>query len=334
MRIGDVDDLQTAREPGDGNLGAANLLTELMEPGVVSFRRAVFLLDLEAGERYRPRLVGDVDQPQERRRRGTGEAHHVLVRHQHDAAAAQQERHRQRGVRRPGKWRAPIEAGDEFRPAHILDVEDNEAAVPVAHVETVADPHRVVAAMVRSLPGRLFTAGGPLSRHPPAPDFFRAPGILKIDDRDDVAEIALDLRGSVHIAPVEGKAVHAARLPRADVARRRRPSDIEDLEAAPEIRVLSPDRIDLAIDQHDPVVDTHLVRQRSRRDLDLGQCARLLGIADIDQRGPVRRLDVTDIGHPVTHHHLTAAGTIEMTDDPEPLSAVHARLHPYKYSPS
>ena len=59
-----------------------------------------------------------------------------------------------------------------FGLADIVDVEDDEAAVPVADVEAIADPHRVMAAMRGALPGRLLAAGRPLPGHPPAADLL------------------------------------------------------------------------------------------------------------------------------------------------------------------
>ena len=197
---------------------AADLLAGLMQPGVVRLRRAVLLRHLEAGERNRPCFVGDVDQPQERRRR-RAETHDVFVRHQHDAAAAQRKRHRQRGMGRPRKRRAPVEAGDEFRLGHVVDVENDEAAVPIAGVEAIAETDRMMAAVVRALPGRRFRRRrsiGPAStsgRLPPG-----VAGFWKSMIDDDVAEIAVEFRRAVDVAAVEREPVHAARRPGGDAA--------------------------------------------------------------------------------------------------------------------
>ena len=121
----------------------------------------------------------------------------------------------------------------------------------------------MMAAMVGALPGRRLAAGGPLARHPPAADFFRPLRLLKVDDRHDVAEIAVELRRAVDVAAVERESVHAARRPGRDVARRRRLDDVEDFEAAAELRILAPDRENFPVDQHDAVLDADLVRQRA-----------------------------------------------------------------------
>src|SRR3989475_7187548 len=55
------------REPGDGDLRAPHLFARLVAAGELRLRRAVHAVDLEAGERDGPRLVGDVDEPEERR---------------------------------------------------------------------------------------------------------------------------------------------------------------------------------------------------------------------------------------------------------------------------
>src|SRR5262249_35227658 len=47
MRVGDIDHAQAMGEPGDRDLGAADLLAELVQPGVVLLERAVLLGDLE-----------------------------------------------------------------------------------------------------------------------------------------------------------------------------------------------------------------------------------------------------------------------------------------------
>src|SRR4051794_20108825 len=48
MGIGDIHDAKAVREPRDGDLAAADILTELMHPGVVHLGRAVFLGHLKA----------------------------------------------------------------------------------------------------------------------------------------------------------------------------------------------------------------------------------------------------------------------------------------------
>src|SRR3954452_4599780 len=147
-------------------------------------------------------------------------------------------------MRRPRKRRAPIEAGNEFRFAHVLDVENHEAAVPVTDIKPVAGADRMVTALIGPLPVRLLAARRPLSRHPPAPDFLGLFRIFEVDDLHDIAAIALELRRAVDIAAVEGETVHAARRAGPDVARLRRIRDIENLKAAAEARILSPDRED------------------------------------------------------------------------------------------
>src|SRR5665811_1018175 len=99
------------------------------------------------------------------------------------------------------------------------------------------------------------------------------------------------------------------------MTRRCRLGDIEHFEAAAEIRIFAAYRIDLAIDQHDAVVDTDLVRQRAFGDFDFGNLAWVRRVAHIDKRGAVRGLYVPDVGDIVADHDLSAAGTIEISDD-------------------
>ena len=113
-----------------------------------------------------------------------------------------------------GKRRAPVEPGDELGFAHVLDVEDDEPAVPVAGVEPVAGAQRVMALVRGAFPGRLLAARDPLPRHPPAADFLGLRRILQVEDHHDVADIAVHRRRDVGIAAVEVEAMHAARIVR------------------------------------------------------------------------------------------------------------------------
>src|SRR5215468_3667203 len=326
VRIGDVDNSQAMRKPGDGNFRAAHLFAKLVQTGVVLFRRPVLLFDLEARERNRTRFVGDVDDPQERRR-GRAEAHDVFVGDQHHAAAAQHERHWQRGMGRPGKRRRPVEAGHELWPAQIRDVENHEPAVPIADVEPIAVTDGMMTAMRRALPRRRLAAGRPLPRHPPFADELGARRIREIDDADDVAEIAIHFRRAVDVTAIEGKAMHAAAGEARDTPRLGRAADIVDLEPAAKVRVLAADRKDFAVDQHHAVLNPHLVGQGALGNADFRKLARLGGIADVDDAGAVRRRDVADIGDPLAHDHLPAAITIEVADDlyTVTMPAVHAQ---------
>ncbi len=92
-------------------------------------------------------------------------------------------------------------------------LQDNEAAVPIAHIEPIADAHRMMAAVRGAFPGRLLATRGPLARHPPAANLLRLGRLLEVDDGDDVAEIAVELGRAINVAAVEGETVHAARRP-------------------------------------------------------------------------------------------------------------------------
>src|SRR5262249_43079523 len=75
----DIDDAQTVRKPGSWNLGAGDLLDRLMAGSGLRLRRAVERLDLESRNRHRPRLHGDIDDPEKRRWTGK-QVEHVLRR--------------------------------------------------------------------------------------------------------------------------------------------------------------------------------------------------------------------------------------------------------------
>src|SRR5262245_20294129 len=124
-----------------------------MAAGKRRLRGTVHAWYLETRERHRTCLVGDVDYPEEGRRT-RHELGDVLVTADHHAATVYWKRDRQRRVGRVCERRAPVEPRKQPGPAHVLDVEDHEPAVPVAHVEAVAEPHRMMTAMVPALPRR------------------------------------------------------------------------------------------------------------------------------------------------------------------------------------
>src|SRR5216683_5776084 len=90
--------------------------------------------------------------------------------------------------------RAPVEPADKFRMADVVDVEDHEAAMPVAGIEPVAAAQRVMAAMAAALPALALAAFRPLSRHPPAGDRLGVRRVGEVEDHDDVADKAILLR--------------------------------------------------------------------------------------------------------------------------------------------
>src|SRR5438067_11239265 len=105
----------------------------------------------------------------------------------------------------------------------------------------------MMAAMCRAFPGRFLAARRPLTGHPPAPDFFRTLGLVEIDDRNDIAQIAVHLRRAVDIAAVERESMHAAGRPRSNMTRVRRLGDVEDLNSAAKGGTLPVDRKDLPV---------------------------------------------------------------------------------------
>src|SRR5919201_1800227 len=121
----------------------------------------------------------------------------------------------------------------------------------------------MVAAMCRAFPGRFLPARRPLTGHPPAPDLFRTLGIVEIDDRNDIAEIAVHFRRAVDIAAVERESMHAAGRPRSNVTRVCRFADVEDFKTTTKIRILPADRKDLPVDQHYSAINPHFMRQRA-----------------------------------------------------------------------
>src|SRR5216684_8807114 len=115
--------------------------------------------------------------------------------------------------------RAPVEPADEFRMADIVDVEDHEAAMPVAGIKPVAAAQRVMAAMAAALPALALAAVRPLPLHPPARYRLGPRRVGEVEDHNDVADKAIFLRRDVGIGAVGIEAVRAQRLVMPDRAR-------------------------------------------------------------------------------------------------------------------
>src|SRR3954465_15721373 len=168
----------------------------------------------------------------------------MLIRDQHPAMAGDRHIDRNQAVRGPAERWTPVEVSDQLRLGHVADVEDDAAAVPVADIQPIAAPDRMVAAVVLRLPAGCLAAGRPLPFHPPAADLLRLCRVPEVEDHDDGADIALLLCGDVGVAAVEGETVHArpGALPMADVARPVRPADVEDAQADEIVRRLGAPR--------------------------------------------------------------------------------------------
>ena len=248
----------------------------------------------------------------------------MLVGDQHPAMAGDRHIDRNQAVRRPAERRTPVDVGDQLRLGHVADVEDDAAAVPVADIQAIAAPDRMVAAVVLRLPAGCLAAGGPLSFHPPAADLFRPGRILQVEDHDDGADIALLLRGDVGVAAIEGETVHtrSGALPMADVARSARSADVEDAEADEIVGRLVALR-PLAVDHHDVIRHPHLVGMQPRRNVDRGDDPWLRRIRYVQHRRPVRRLHVPDIGVVAVQDDLAAAGDIDPGDLANPGTLTH-----------
>ena len=252
---------------------------------------------------------------------------HVLVGDHQVAAAVDLERQRQRRVGRAGERRRPVEPADELRLGHVVDVEDGEAGLPVAGVEPVAEPQRMVAAVRGLRPVRRLAAGGVLPRQPPAADLGRVGRVLEVHDHHDVADIALERRRQVGVAAVEIEPVHAGadRLPAMDLARLGRIAHVVDAEAGREIRRhrVGVGVVELVVDEHHVALHPHLVRMGAGRHADPGELLGVLRVAHVEDRGAVRAAHVPDIGDAVLHHDLPAAGAVHIAH----LTKTHSRTH-------
>ncbi len=128
-----------------------------MIAGGQGLRSVLQPLDLVAADgNWRP-LVGDIDHPH-KRRHAVQRPVRVIVRHDEVAPAADLERQRQRRVGRAVIGGRPVEPRNTPRLIDIVDVQDDEAGLPVAGVEPVAVSQRMVAPMGSAFPGLLLAA--------------------------------------------------------------------------------------------------------------------------------------------------------------------------------
>ena len=135
---------------------------------------------------------------------------HVFIRYHHEIPIVDLERDAQGGVRRPRKRRAPIETRHQLGLAHVVDIENDQTALPVTRIKPIAVAQRVMAFVRIALPRRRLATGDPLSGHPPAADFFGFGRIFQIENHHDVAEVAIHRRRDVSVTPVKIEAVHTA----------------------------------------------------------------------------------------------------------------------------
>src|SRR5215469_11495326 len=140
-------------------------------------------------------------------------------------------------MRRTGERRAPVERRDEAWLSHVDDVEDDEAAVPIAGIEPVALAQRMMAAVRGALPARLLAAADPLSGHPPTANLARVRRVAEVEDHHDVAAIALHRGRDIGVASVEIEAMdaHAIGLPACNLARVRRLRHVIDAKPTAKI---------------------------------------------------------------------------------------------------
>src|SRR5688500_15707115 len=221
---------------------------------VVSFR------GIESRDRHGPRLVCDVDHPHEsigQRRAFAG----FFVGYDHDIAVHELPRNRQSCMNRRWVGRRPVIAADVLRLRHVVYIQDDEAAMPVAGVEPVATPDRMVTLMRRAFPGRRFAAADPLTGHPPAAYLFGPSGILQIEDHRDAPDMSLDMRRDVSVAAVEGKSMHAAvGLDEGDLFWLLPIGNIVDFESGG-LLLFAP--ISFQIHEHDIAADANLMRMHA-----------------------------------------------------------------------
>ena len=150
-------DAQAAAEPGDEHFVVVDLFGGLVRAVLMARFDAVSFRCVECRDRHRTGFFRDIDHPHKciRHRRALAR---FFVGYDHDIAVHELPRDRQGRVDRRGVGGRPVEAADEFRTAHVDDIQDHETAVPVARVEPVAAPDWVVALMRGAFPRRCLAA--------------------------------------------------------------------------------------------------------------------------------------------------------------------------------
>src|SRR6266436_141542 len=324
MGILDVHDAKPVREPGHEDLRAVYLLGRLMASREFRLRHVVDPRHLEGRDGDGIRFDGDVDDPHERRRRGT-ELPHILVGDHEKPASRDRKRDGQRGVGRMRVGRAPVEMRHHARLAQVVDVQDHEPGVPVSDVETIDEAQRVMTPGFSVPPGRRLPARRPLAGHPPAADLLGTAGVLQVEDHDDVAEIAVDLGGDVGIAPVEVVAVQAGArgLPEGDRTWLGRLRYVVDGEPAPESRLELVGWGGLPIDQHEVVHHADLMGVNTGRHLEGGDLARAIRILDVNDGGSVGTFHVGDVRVALVDEDLTAPRAVEVANLPQSFDPGH-----------
>ena len=275
----------------------------------------------EGGYGNRLGLLGNVDDPHEGVGRRREPVHHLLVRDHQEPPSLDGLGDRQRGVSGAGVGRAPVEATDPPRAGHVRYVEDDEAAVPVAGVQPVAEPEGVVAAVPDALPRGGLAARRPLPGHPPAAHLLGPGRVLQVQDHHDVADVALDLGREVGVVAVEVKAVNArARGPvETDLPGAGLVGHVVDPEAALKT-VLGHAAVAFVVHQHDVAVDPHLVRMGAIGDVDVRHYLEVPRVGNVHDGRAVGRFQVSDVGVVSLHHHLSAARDVDVSQLREALA--------------
>ena len=119
-------------------------------------------------------------------------------------------RHWQAGMGGMGEIGRGVEARDRLRIGHVGDVENEEAVMPIAHIQTIADADRMVASGRRPIVPRIGLAAGlPLPGNPPTPNLFGFGRVRQIKDHDDIADITFHLGRDIGVVIIGVEAVGA-----------------------------------------------------------------------------------------------------------------------------
>src|SRR5207302_257161 len=142
------------------------------------------------------------------------------------------------GVRWMRKRRTGVVGGHQRWLRHVRDVENEEAVMPVADIKPVAVTQRMVAPRRGpAIPGIGFATGLPLAGNPPASDLDRFCWVRKVEDHNNVADIALSRRRDVGVTAVEVETMNATafRPPLRDQPRCRWLRHVIDIDAAADV---------------------------------------------------------------------------------------------------
>src|SRR5713226_3920942 len=185
--------------------------------------------------------------------------------------------------------------------------------MPIADVKPVASSNWMVTPGVCPVPSRSFSAGFPLSRHPPAANFLRLFRILEIQDHGDVSDVTFHGRGNVGVAAVKSESMNAFPMSfvKSDFPRFRLVRYIENFESGLKLLFCL---VAFVVDEHHVAADANFMRMETLWYFKLRDQLGVFGIFDVDDRSAIGRVHMTHVRVAVFNDHRTPSGQIHAAD--------------------